>query len=291
MSEKVIKLLVPVDFSGEAEKAYPVALFMARLYKAEVHLLHVLEVPAGIAKLFSNTDENAARKEVSKRLDEVIASLPSDVIFRKMIKLGRPTAKILEAAVELDANCIIMGTNGASGIQEMVSGSNTSKVIKHAPCPVISLRNQPGEVLFNKILLPIDLTKETGEKLKLGIEFAKTFNAELTLLTILENNDEESKQRLNKRLKMALDLVRKQKVSVESSTLILKGDISKQVIQFAEEIGADLIAIMTQQELAFRETLLGSNASHLVNHSPIPVLSIRPEKEYREVRFESAIFG
>ena len=291
MSEKTVNLLVPVDFSGESKKALPVAQYLAGVYNAEITLIHILELPGGIAKLFSNVDEDGARKAVLDRLDALIDEQPEGVKYHKMIKTGRPSAKIIEAAIELNANCIVMGTNGASGMQELLSGSNTARVIKHAPCPVISLRHHTQDVNFNKILLPIDLTRETGEKLKLGVEFAQNFNAGLILLTILEQNDEESKKRLNKRLKMALDHIRKNKVPVESTTLIKKGDISDLVINYAHESGADLIAIMTQQELAFRETLLGSNASHVVNHSPIPVLSIRPEKEYKETKFESAIFG
>ncbi len=291
MSEKIVNILVPVDFSGESKKALPVAQYLAEIYDGQITLVHILELPSGIAKLFSNVDENGARKEVMDRLDDIIAEQPEGPVYRKMIKVGRASAKIIEAAIELDANCIVMGTNGASGVQELLSGSNTSRVIKHAPCPVISLRDPLEEVNFNKILLPIDLSRETGEKLKLGIEFAQNFNAELVLLTILDSNDEDSKARLNKRLKMALEAIRKHKVPVESTTLVKKGDISNLVIDYAEECGADLIAIMTQQELAFRETLLGSNASHVVNHSSIPVLSIRPEKEYKETKFESAIFG
>lgn len=291
MSEKTVNLLVPVDFSGESKKALPVAQYLAGIYNAQITLVHILELPGGIAKLFSNVDEEGARKEVLDRLDTIINEQPEGITYRKMIKVGRASAKIIEAAIELDANCIIMGTNGASGMQELISGSNTARVIKHAPCPVISLRHHQEEINFNKILLPIDLSRETGEKLKLGVEFAQNFNAELVLLTILEHNDDESKKRLNKRLKMALEHIRKHKVPVESTTLLKKGDISDLVINYGKECGADLIAIMTQQELAFKETLLGSNASHVVNHSEIPVLSIRPEKEYKETKFESAIFG
>ncbi len=291
MSDKTINLLVPVDFSGESKKALPVAQYLAGVYNAQITLVNVLELPTGIAKLFSNVDESGARKAVSDRLDEIIDAQPDGVKYNKMIKTGRASAKIIEAAVEINANCIVMGTNGASGMQELLSGTHTARVIRHAPCPVISLRNHHKDVGFKRILLPIDLTRETGEKLKLGIEFAQNFNAELVLLTILEQSDEESKKRLNKRLKMALEHIRKYKVPVESATLMKKGDISDLVINYASECGSDLIAIMTQQEMDFKETLLGSNASHVVNHSPVPVLSIRPEKEYKETKFESAIFG
>ncbi len=291
MSEKMVDILVPVDFSGESKKALPVAQYLAKVYEGQITLVHILELPSGIAKLFSNVDEDGARREVMERLDAIIEEQPKGINYRKVIKVGRASAKIIEVASELDANCIVMGTNGASGVQELISGSNVSRVIKHAPCPVISLKSPLEEVMFNKILLPIDLSRETGEKLKLGVEFAQKFNAELVLLTILEQGDQDSKNRLNKRLIMALEAIRKHKVPVESTTLINKGDISNLVIDYAQECGADLIAIMTQQELAFKETLFGSNASHVVNHSNIPVLSIRPEKEYKETKFESAIFS
>lgn len=287
-----VKLLVPVDFSDLTEKVLPTAQYLSRVYDAEVHLLHVIEVVQGPLKVFSNFDEEEARKKALELMDGVI-QLFSDgkTEFRKMVKIGKPYRKVLEAASEINANAIVMGTHGASGMRELMVGTNTARVIRQAKCPVLSMSRTPDKIGFQKILLPIDLTRESGEKLKLGIEFAQNFGAELVLLTMLASNKEEDKKVMRKRMAMAISHIKEHNVPVESMTLLSKGNRADQVIEYAHEVGADLICIMTQQELEFKETLLGSHASHVVNHSDVPVFSIRPVKEYRERQFSDAHFG
>lgn len=290
MSEK-IKILFPVDFSEQMEKSFPTAQYLAKVYDAEIHLLHVLEAPSGPMKIFNNFDEASARKKAAELMDKMIESVDGGIGFVKIVKIGKPYRKILEAANELSVNAIVMGTHGAAGVQELFAGTNTARVTQMAPCPVISIRVKPGHLGFNKILLPLDLTRETGEKLKLGIEFAQNFDASLVVLSMLPSNDEEAKGRMQKRMKMAVEHIRSHNVPVESTMVHAKGDVADFVIKYAHEVSADLICIMTQQERALRETLLGANASHVVNHSDIPVISIRPEKEYRDRQFSDAHFG
>lgn len=293
MSEKKerIKLLVPVDFSDLTEKVLPTAQYLARVYDAEVHLLHVLEVVSGPLKVFSNFDEDEARKKALELMDEVIANAEGGTDFRKIVKTGKPYRKILEAASEINANAIVMGTHGASGVRELMVGTNASRVIRAAKCPVMTMSAKPAHTGFKKILLPIDLSRETGEKLKLGIEFAQNFGAELVLLTMLVSSSEEAKKTMAKRMSMAIKFIKEHNVPVESVTLPAKSNRADQVIEYAHESGSDLICIMTQQELEFKETLLGSHASHVVNHSDVPVFSIRPTKEYRDRQFSDAHFG
>lgn len=282
---------MPVDFSDLTEKVLPTAQYLSRIYNAEVHLLHVIEVPQGPLKVFSNFDEEKTRAKVLELMDEVIKHGEDGVEFRKIVKVGKPYRKILEAANEINSNAIVMGTHGASGVRELMVGTNTARVIRQAKCPVLSMSRKPDQVGFKKILLPIDLTRESGEKLKLGIEFAQNFDAQLILLTILASNKEEDKKTMRKRMAMAISHIKEHNVPVESMTLVSRGNRADQVIEYAHEVGADLICIMTQQELEFKETLLGSHASHVVNHSDVPVFSIRPVKEYRERQFSDAHFG
>jgi len=292
MSDKEkIKLLFPVDFSEHTDNCLPTAEYLAKIYDAEIHLLHVLEAPAGPMKLFSNYDLDDARKKALGMMEKIVEGSDPSIEFRKVVKEGRPYRKIREAATEMNVNAIIMGTHGANGVRELMVGTNAARVVRTANCPVITIRKKPEDKGFSSILLPLDLTKETGEKLKLGIEFAQNFGAKLTLLSVLEHDDEESRARMKKRMKMAQNHVLKHNVDVETSTLVAKGNIADTVIKHAQDSGIDLICIMTQQELDFKETFLGSNATHIVNHSEIPVVCIKPEREYAETRYAGSHFG
>ena len=278
MSQK-IKILYPIDFSEITANAFPTALHLCQVYDAEMFMIHVLEAPSGPLKLFSNFDEAGARKKANAMMDEFIKKHGDDnVVFNKMIKIGKPYVKILEAANELSANAIVMGTHGASGVSELFVGTNAARVIKTAKCPVITIREKPDHTGFKRILLPLDLTVETGEKLELAIEFAENWGSELILVNILEKNDEEVKKRLQKRMGLALALIKKHNLKAETTTLLAKGNIADLVIDYGREANADLIVIMAQQDLDIKQQLTGSHASHVVNHSNIPVMSIKPKK-------------
>ncbi len=288
MSQK-IKVLFPIDFGENSLKAYPTAEYLAKIYDAEIFLLHVLETRA-----FSSFDETEARKQTNSMMDKFIKENGDpDIIYNKIVKIGKPWKGVIEAANELSANIIIMGTHGAAGMEELFVGTNASRVIKTAPCPVITMREQKGEVGFTKIVLPLDLSRETGEKLELGIEFAKKFSAELAVVSILRSKAEGDKQKLQARMDKASEFIRKHEVKVTSSMLISKGDISKIVLDYAGEVDADLVMIMSQQESDSKllTPFFGTDSVHVVNHSKIPVLSIKPKREYKEKNFSGSHFG
>lgn len=290
MSQKV-KILFPIDFSQFSEIAFETAQYLCKIYEGELFILHVLEAPVGPARLLSGFNETEAVKEASKMIDEYFTKHGDEsIVYTPVIKVGKAHRQIVKASVELSANAIVMGTHGASGFQELFAGSNASRVISHAPCPVITIRQEPDHLDYKKILVPLDLTRETGEKLKLSVEFAEVFGGELVVMSVLQSDEEDVKKRLNKRLKMAVDYVRKHNVMVSSSLIVSKESISEAVIKYGEEISADLIVIMTQQEKAWRESILGTQATRVVNHSNIPVMSIKPSREYKETSFSSPIF-
>jgi nucleotide-binding universal stress UspA family protein len=293
MSQK-IKVLFPIDFEETSLKAYPTAEYLAKIYDAEIFLIHVLEAPAAAARLFSSFDEAEARKKTNAAMDKFIKEKgDSNIVYNKIIKVGKPWKGIIEAATELSANIIIMGTHGASGLGEIFAGTNAARVISTAPCPVISLQVQAKNPGFSKILLPIDLSRETGEKLELGVEFAKNFSADLVVVSILKGNSERDKERLQSRMNKAVAFIRKSGVNVESTLLVAKNDISKVVLDYAGEVGVDLIMIMTQQEgtANLRTSVFGNDAVHVVNHSKIPVLSIKPKREYRSAQLTGGHFN
>lgn len=293
MSQK-IKVLFPIDFEDTSLKAYPTAEFLAKVYDAEIFLIHVLEPPAAAARLFSSFDEAEARKQTTAAMDKFIKEKgdPS-IIYNKMIKIGKPWKCITEAATELSANIIIMGTHGASGLGEIFAGTNAARVISTAPCPVITMQLQGTKPGFSKILLPIDLSRETGEKLELGVEFAKNFSADLVVVSILKGKGERDKERLQSRMAKAVAHIKKNGVNVDSAMLQSKGDASSSVLDYAAGAGVDLIMIMTQQESVggLRSTVFGTESVHVVNHSKIPVLSIKPKREYKSAQLSGSHFG
>ena len=292
MSERS-KILFPIDFADESQPGFATAWRLAQLYDADLVVMGIIEAPKGVAKMFSSFDETEARKHGLKLIDEHLKKEDvADAVYTKIIKVGPSSKMILEAASEIGARLIVMATHGAAGIKEFISGSVASHVIEHAPCPVLTIRQKPNHIGFKKIMIPIDLTLETGEKVDWGIRFASRFDSELMVLTILRSAEKEDHDRLQKRAAKAVAHIKSKGIKCENSMLVTKDNISDAVLKHADETGVDLICIMTQQESkVLKEYIRGAESSRVVNHSTIPVMSIKPTKEYKSAVFSGSHFG
>ncbi len=292
MPEVSKKIIFPTDFSQFADLAFSKAKELALTFDAELFILHSIEAPSGLAKMFSSFDEKEARKEADKMLNDFIRRHSHDgkIKFNKLIKVGTPYKTIADAAGEITAWMVVMGTHGASGFQEFV-GSNASRVIRIAPCPVMTIRRADENIGFSKIVLPLDLTQETGEKVSWGINLALKFKAELFPLSILQTDDEEVKKKLKGRLEKADAYIKKQGVISNPSMIVSDKDLPDAVLDYTEQVKGDMIVIMSQQEKKLREQLLGAYAAHIVNKSQVAVFSINPTKEYKESSYAGAHFS
>lgn len=281
-------ILIPSDFSEAALQTWSTALAFSKAYNADIVMLYVVEPPV-IALDF---DEEPAVMVARKMMADQIQTngWDKEANITTMVKVGKPYKKILEAALEIDPEMIVMGTNGASGLGEFFVGSNASRIIRSAPCPVVTVRNAQKDYIFERVLLPLDLTKETKEKISKGIEVAKHFNASLHLVSVLSTSSSDIKETLEKQLQVAKDFIENHGVSSTAELITSNDDIGAAVVEYAEKMETDLICIMTQQEKKIKEYFIGTQAEHFVNHSPYPVLSIRPMNLYVAKRAGS-IFG
>ena len=147
---KIDKILFPTDFSDHSSHAFKYALSFAKEYGAELVMLHVVEDVQYLANAYmfdvpmmpSFADMEGSR---SKEMDELIEREVADstIKIEKSIRHGRPFVEIIQAARELDADLIVIATHGRGGFEHMLFGSTAEKVVRKAPCPVLSIR-MPG---------------------------------------------------------------------------------------------------------------------------------------------------
>ena len=275
------KMLIPVDFSDTSIRAIEHGAFMAKLYKADLVLVHVIE------KHFQNFSVVAS---------EIQFSLPSELVGKikgKLIELaekirqdhgvnttaitteGGICEEIITIANTENIDLIVMGTHGVSGLSEMFLGSNAYKVVTLAPCPVLTVQSHAERVGFANILLPIDSSSHSRQKVVSAIHLAKKYGSSIALLGLLEEGNQSDADKFKLKLEQTKDFILKEGVPV-SIELRLNGNLGKNTIHAARELKADLIMIMTDQDENFSESFLGSYAQQIVNHSRIPVLSIKP---------------
>jgi nucleotide-binding universal stress UspA family protein len=281
---EIKKILIPIDFSETAALALEHGVFMAKLMKAEITFMHVFEAMTFVSALdysvhnigieHESNMERAAREELEKIANEVRAR--SSVTTETRIEVGRAHSRIVEVAKEIDADIIVMGTHGVSGFSEFLMGSNAFRVANTAPCPVLSVQMKATKLGFSNIALPIDNTPHTRQKLKHAVELAKHYGSTLHLVGIISEDEPGFEGRFMIKLNQAVDFIKSHDVPYTMKTI--KGDkIPEIVIQFADEVNADLVAIMTEQEASFSTLIMGPYAQQMVNHCKVPMLSIRPE--------------
>lgn len=281
MSSEKRNIIVPVDFSDQSKIALNQTYNLAKMAHADITLLHVIDEALfkSILHLFKNNDENEAliREEAKTKLEEFAneARAKSGLVFNCRVEKGKIYETVTQVAEELDAMFIVMGTAGESSLKKKFIGSNAVRVIGDAHCPVITIKGQQHRSGCDVILLPLDLSKETKEKVVKCIEIAKFFKSTVKVVTVLTTSDEFLINKMERQMDQVLDFIKDHDVTCVGE--FLKGnDISGQVLTHAKMINADLIMIMTQQELEWTEYFIGTESQQIINNSEVPVCSIRP---------------
>lgn len=277
------KILVPIDFSEQSLIALEQSYNLAREYHAEITLLNVIEEGGMLAKFFSNQQHDDLKKKVQDQLDALAVDVEkkSGVKVNVIIAKGSTYDKIAEVAEMINATLIVMGTNGDAGLKKKFIGSNALRVVRESTVPVITIKGKHHRNGCNTIVLPLDLSKETREKVDKAVEFSRLFHgAVVRVVSVLFTTDEFVVNRITRQLGQVKSFLEKE--NVECTAEIIKGikgeeTLAQNILEYAVKVEGDLLMIMTQQEIDFTEFFIGSSAQEIINHSKIPVLSIRPQ--------------
>jgi nucleotide-binding universal stress UspA family protein len=281
------QILVPVDFETQSLIALEQSYNLARLLPAEIVLLYVYDPPAGIKSLFSASHD----EEILKKLEEKLKNLSSKVKdetglqVSAIIETGRIYSKIVEVAERIQAQYIIMGTHSEPEVPGNYGaiGGNSSRVLRSARCPVITINARHHYNGCRNILLPLDLTMESRQKVTWGIRMAKIYGAGIKVVSgIWSKNDPEIPARLQQLAGQVQQFIEKEGITCTVDfveDVASEKDLIPALLKYAEKQGdIDLIMIMTQQEVSVVEFFVGSRAQEFVRLSPIPVMSILPKE-------------
>jgi nucleotide-binding universal stress UspA family protein len=279
----VNRILIPTDFSETGLLAIEHGTFMAKLFRAELHLLHVLEVneysfdiPEPILR-FSNLE--AVQGIAAKKMEETAEGIYKESGIKPvaLCTTGKIAREVVDYADENKIDLIIMGTHGASGFEEYFIGSNAHKIVNQANCPVISVQTHAKKLGFTNIVLPIDDAIHSRQKVDYAIELAKKYTAKIHILGLLETTEDNEEGKFNIKIDAVEDAIKK--AGLPLSRKIIKGDhLAAEALKYSQEINADLIVIMTDHESKLTGMYMGPFAKQIVNHSRIPVMSIRPHE-------------
>jgi nucleotide-binding universal stress UspA family protein len=270
------QLLVAFDFSKNALKTLDYALEVANKTGASLHLVWVDS---------SNTPDNVLnidhelRIETRKLLEEIIPTYESRLHngrINTILRKGKVYQEVANAARIVEADIVFAGTHGVSGFEQFWIGSNAYRIVTGSPCPVITLRGdyEMKPNVIRRIVLPLDSTPETRQKLPFVAKVAALFEAEVLPLLIYNSPLNVIRKRMRSYGDQAVRFLREKNI-INHLTEIEADQIVGTIIDFAKTQDADLISIMTEQTSTSGSMFLGPYAQQIINYSVIPVLSIQ----------------
>ncbi len=270
------EIVVGIDFSKSSIQAFQYALRVAKACGCNLKLVYVSKTRDKALRLIK--DDKGMEINIADNFKKLLDAHSSEIQGRITHKVlhGKIYEEISNQAKYTDAEMIITGAHGMSGFEEFWVGNNALKIITHSEKPVLSVKKTYNlqKHLIEKIVLPIDSSMETLQKIPFTLQLAGYFKAQINVLSLFSSklkNVEESVER-NTREAMELIVASGLRYINENKNC---DNIAKGTIDYAMKRNADMISMMTEQEYASNNIFLGNYAQQTINLSPLPVLSFR----------------
>ena len=276
------KILVPVGFSEQSLAALKQACLIAKIKKSEVIILSVIEEQSKISGLLIDNPFEEIRSKVKDKLDEIseMHSSKFSVKVDSMVASGKIYEQIVEVSSMINANLIVMGTNGSpKGVIKKFIGSNAERVVRLSNTPVITIKENTSTENFDNIILPLDLGKETKEKVTFAIEYARYWNSTIRIVSVFLKDNTNEKNILIKNLNQVSNFI--SNAGIKCTSELIEGEKKQSlgdfVINYEKKFDSDLIIIMTKKEELALSNNLSVTARYIIHNSKIPVMSIKPK--------------
>lgn len=270
-------ILVAIDFSKNAEHALEYALLFAEKLDASIYLVWVDntisdETVIDTIKGELRIEKKTYLEQLAKQYSEKLSNGKIEVMLRK----GKVYQEIAKAAKKVNADMIFTGTHGVSGYEQHWIGSNTNRIVAQAPCPVMTIRSgYEFKSSLNKILVPLDSSLETKQKLPFICDLALEFDATIYLLEVYNTPSSIIRKRIDKFGFEAEKCLVDRGANFIFEKIEVK-NVAASIIDYSIENEIDLIAIMTDQGTTNK--FLGPYAQQLINNSNIPIVSVRAKE-------------
>ncbi len=273
------RILVPIDFSKEAENAAKVAAQIARKTGSEIYLVHMLELPVTTVdpaemNTISSEPQIIYFMKLAHEKFEKFIGLPffKGLKVVESVQFQHAFSGIIAESEKNNIDLIVMGSQGASGLQEMFIGSNTEKVVRRSKIPVLVIKKEVDEFEIKDMIFASDFNKESKTTFQRVADFAKLFEAKLHLLYINTIHNFNTTKNIEKRIADFMG-----DFDFSNYTTMIYNDISieKGILSYARDIDADLIALNTHGRSGLSQLFNGSIGQELANHALRPVITFK----------------
>ena len=271
-------ILVPVDFQEPSKRAAAYAVRLAGRLNSEVYLLNIIETPGLLSKLFESGNLLVKVTDQAKdQLQELVSELNQinkDVKVHSRVDRGKRYERILQTSKELDVRMIILGENHEGDEAEKDLGSTVYHVTLKSQVPVLTLKGNVKE-FGQTIVVPLDLAQETRKQLYSALVYGLNYEAKIHLVSSLIPGVKVRQSLIYRKMRDAKRTLEQNGVDTEIKIFEKNKLPSYQlVLDYAREIEAGMILLMTHREGYNYDNYIGAFAHHLINRSSIPVLSL-----------------
>ena len=271
-------ILVPTDFSENCTKAAHLGIKMAKLYKAEIHFLHLLKTPVDWVKLDKQKEKRypetlkkigiarAALRELEKTAER------EGLKCRRFLQFDAGQGDILDHSNHYHHDFIITGSSGTKGVIREITGSNVEEIVRKANAPVIVVKDEPVSFPFKDIVFVSDFKEDVSRPFQEVQSIAEKCDAKIHLLRINTETDFNSIEQGLKPIKEFLEKF----PSVKNYGMAVYNEPSVEtgINTFVEQHPTDLIAMVTHGKTGFLSLFSKSIAEGVTNHSTLPVMTI-----------------
>jgi len=203
------------------------------------------------------------------------------VHVESLVAKGKIYKQINKVAEMVSADLIVMGTDGSAGSVKKIMGSNAERVVSLAHCPVITIKGKYNSQGCSNIILPLDLEKQTKEKVTYALEYARYWNATIRLVSVILRDNQEVRIKLAKNINQVKKFITD--AGVKCTADLVEGEkkqtLGDFIFKYEKSFDADLIMIMTKKEELTLSNNISVTARYIINNSEIPVMSIRPKEQ------------
>jgi nucleotide-binding universal stress UspA family protein len=288
------KILCPVDFSQGATTALSIAVRLANDNNAELVVAHVFQLPTPLAMgepMLPSEVLTSVADDTKERLEMVLASA-RDLGAKRVTSMhltGIPWVEIVDL-LDRDRtfDLVVMGTHGRTGMSRMLLGSVTEKVVRHAPCSVMTMRADATAGSYSKILCPVDFSDASETAMDMAaamrgqaitllhtIEISMPYGADPYPAVYLRDMKERAEEELERE---AAQLHRLAEVPIKCE--LREGRAQYEITKLLDDDAAfDLVVVGSHGRTGLKRALIGSVAEAVVRHARCPVLVARSRRQ------------
>jgi nucleotide-binding universal stress UspA family protein len=278
-------LVVPIDFSKESINGLDLAMLFTKKQATNIQMVYVQKKSSDYNSPGYFEEEKAyAERKFKELLAKYRPNLENDSKLDYIIKAGKIYREVVNQAESYQQAMVVASTHGGSGFEEFFIGSNAYKIISATNRPVMTIRKPKCPDDIKKIVMPIDITVDTRQKVPFTVELAALFGAEIHIITISSSKGKKLLERLSAYGRQVEKYIKTKNVPYRIKSLYGE-NIVDLIIVYADSVDANLISVMKEQPKSLN--FLGNFNQQILNRATTPVLTISAKETHIATGFRT----